>query len=247
MILKKFFLLLSFLLFLYPPLLQAENILLATGEWTPFTSEKMVHYGKFTERVSTVFEKMQVDPEYRFYPWPRCYDSVIKGRVWAAFPYSYTEERAQKVMFSDALSCSKTVFFSYENDESEKKFYFNRIEDLKPFKIGGVSGYFYEHLFQKAGLDVDYSNKEINSLEKLRLGRIDLMPVNELVGWHLIRTYFPDDADRFKALEKPLSVNTLHLIVSKDYPHSKEFLVRFNESLKHCIENGLIQIPTCFK
>jgi polar amino acid transport system substrate-binding protein len=227
------------------PIIHAETVTMATGEWIPFTSANLNNYGKFTELVSIVLKEMQMEVEYRFYPWPRCYDAVIKGRVWAAFPYSHTEERAEKVMFTDALSCSRTVFFYYEKDKAAKEYQFRGIEDLRKFKIGGVAGYFYEELFRKAGLEVDYANKEISGLEKLKLGRIDLMPLNDLVGWHLIQTHFPDDAGKFKTLEKPLSVNTLHLIVSKGHPHSEELLVRFNAALKRCIEKGLIQIPAC--
>ncbi len=235
----------GFILFLYIPFVQAENVIMATGEWIPFTSESMNNYGKFTELVNIVFKEMKAELEYRFYPWPRCYDSVIKGRVWAAFPYSFNKERATEVIFTDALSCSKTIFFYYEKEKSKKHYQFIRLEDLKEFKIGGVLGYFYDPIFKKAGLDVDYTNKEISSLEKLRLGRIDLMPLNKLVGWHLIHTQFPEDADRFKTLEKPLSVDTLHLIVSKEYPNSKELLERFNAALNSCIDNGLIQNPAC--
>jgi polar amino acid transport system substrate-binding protein len=227
------------------PIIHAESITMATGEWIPFTSANLVNYGKFTELVNIVFSEMGMKPEYRFYPWPRCYDSVIKGRVWAAFPYSHTKERAAMVMYTDALSCSKTLFFYYEKDKTAKPYQFRSFEDLRKLKIGGVSGYFYEELFQNEGLEVDYANKEINSLEKLKLGRIDLMPINELVGWNLIHTHFSDDADKFKTLPKPLSVATLHLIVSKEYPQYQELFLRFNAALKRCIEKGLLQIPAC--
>ncbi len=227
------------------PLVHAESVPMATGEWIPFTSSNMKDYGKFTKIVNSVFEEMDMEPDYRFYPWARCYDSVIKGRVWAAFPYSYTEERAKRVMYTEPLSCSKTLFFYYETDDTAKQYQFSKIEDLKKYKIGGVSGYFYEEAFQKANVAVDYANKEISGLEKLKLGRIDLMPLNELVGWHLVHTHFPEDVDKFKTLSKSLSIDSLHLIVSKEYPHSKEMLERFNAALKRCIEKGRVLIPEC--
>ena len=234
------------LIFLFhTPVTKAETVAMATGEWIPFTSASLENYGKFTELVSIVIKEMGFEPKYRFYPWPRCYDSVKKGRLWAAFPYSYTQERAEEVMYSDALSCSKTVFFYYEKETDKKQIQFNRLEDLKKYKIGGVSGYFYQKPFQAAGLEVDYVNKEISGLEKLKLGRIDLMPLNELVGRHLIENHFPDDAHKFKTLPKPLSIEPLHLIVSKTYPNSKELLERFNTVLKRYSEKGLVDIATC--
>lgn len=223
----------------------AQTLKIATGEWIPFTSASMAHFGEFTERVTIVLNEMGAEPDYLFYPWGRCFDSVEKSRVWAAFPYSYTPERAQKVWFSDMLSCSKTVFFYYDKKGTTQRYHFERIEDLKPYRIGGVIGYFYEELFRRAGLRIDYVNKEINAMEKLKMGRIDLVPVNERVGWSLIRKHFPGEVNKFKTIANPLNVSPLRLIVSKDYPGSKELLERFNEAVQQCIQKGLIKIEVC--
>lgn len=223
----------------------AQNLKIATGEWIPFTSASMAHFGEFTKRVTIVLNEMGAEPDYLFYPWGRCFDSVEKGRIWAAFPYSYTLERAKKVWFSDMLACSKTVFFYYDGEGTTRGYHFEHLEDLKSYRIGGVTGYFYEESFKNTGLRVDYVNKEINAMEKLKIGRIDLMPVNERVGWSLIKTHFPDDAHKFNTLANPLSVNPLCLIVSKDYPGSKELLERFNNALQRCIQKGLIKIEMC--
>lgn len=222
-----------------------DTLPMATGEWIPYSGEAMPHYGAFTKRVSTVCSEMGTVPDYRFYPWRRCFDSVIKHRVWAAFPYAFTEERAKEVWYSDTLSCSKTLFFHYDQDGRSKSYRVETKEDLKPYRLGGIKGYYYEVFFEKAGLDVDYVNKEIYGLEKLKLGRIDLMPMNEKVAWNLIDTHFPEERHRFKTLPIPLSVNTLHLIVSKGYPDSKQWLDRFNQTMKICVEKGLLTIDAC--
>lgn len=242
---NKTLILISLLIFAVAFPVNAKSLIIATGEWSPFTSTSMENYGKFTERVTIICKEIGIEPEYRFYPWGRCYDSVIKGRVWAAFPYSYTKERAKKVWFSDMLSCSSTLFFHYDHGNPSRQYHFKSMEDLKAYTLGGVRGYFYEEFFEKAGLKVDYVNKEINSLEKLKMGRIDLMPVNEQVGWNLIAIHFPEDLHKFKTLATPLSVNSLHLIISKDYPGSKKIFEQFNQALKRCVEKGLINIQKC--
>jgi len=224
---------------------RAEKVVLATGEWIPYTSSSMEDYGEFTRSVTIVLKEMGVEPVYHFYPWRRCFDAVLKGTVWAAFPYSRTKERGKKVGFSEPLSCSKTVVFYHENGKLPKSFHFGGLEDLKPYKIGGVAGYFYEEAFKKAGLTIDYVNKEINAMEKLSIGRIDVMPVNERVGWNLIHTHFPDSAHLFKTLAKPLNVKPLRLIVSKSYPESEKLLDRFHQALKTCVEKGHIDIQIC--
>ncbi len=237
--------LITIILLIKTPLSFAENIVIATGEWSPFTSESLENYGELTKRVTIVFNEMGIEPAYVFYPWRRCFDSVIKGRVWGAFPYSYTQERAKNVWYTDVLSCSKTVFFYYEIENKPAQYQFDSLEDLKSYKLGGVTGYFYEESFKEAGLRVDYVSKEISAIEKLKMGRIDLMPVNELVGWNLIKTHFPQDIHRFNTLAKPLNIVPLHMIVSKDYPGSKKLFDRFNEALERSMEKGLIKIEIC--
>jgi len=218
-------------------------LVMATGEWRPYTSSTMEGYGEFTRRVSAVVEEMGRKAEYRFYPWARCYDAVVKGRVWAAFPYARSEERAREVWYSKPLSLSRTLFFYYDPPGDPKRFEVEALSDLKRYRVGGVTGYFYEEMFREAGLDIDYANKEVQGMEKLRRGRIDLMPVNEHVGRELVREHFPEDADRFKTLDHVLSVNDLSLIVSRSYPGSKQLLRAFDAALERCKEKGTIQSP----
>ena len=120
----------------------AETVKLATGEWTPYTSSNLEGYGFFTKIVTVVLKEMGVEADYVFYPWRRCYNSVLKGRVWAAFPYSYTESRAEQVLYSDAISFSVTRFFYYKKAAEAKSYIFNSLNNLRSYKLGGVKGYF---------------------------------------------------------------------------------------------------------
>ena len=211
-----------------PAASEGETLPVATGEWAPYVTESLDNRGFLVEILNEVFNLMEVDVEYRFYPWRRCYDSVTAGKVWAAFPYSRTEKRAEEVRFSDKLSLSVTKFFVFGEPKIER---YESPERLKPYRVGGVIGYFYEETFNRLGLNVDYAAREVSALEKLMMGRTDLLPLNELVGWHLIRTQFPDRMSRFGVLDNPYSVDDLYLIVSKDYPDGMALLRRFNKAL----------------
>ena len=212
----------------------AETLTLATGEWTPYSSETLEGYGFITEIITEVLTEMNMTPEYAFHPWTRCYSLVKRGKVWAAFPYSYTEERAEEVLFSETIGESTTKFFYYNKGQS---YPYERLEDLRPYKLAGVKGYFYEQDFQHAGLDVSYTSDELSALKRLAAGRVDLMPMNELVGWALIQKHFPAEAKNFGTLEKAYDTNELKLIVSKDFPNASELLQRFNEALRHVTQS----------
>ncbi|MCP4352251.1 MAG: amino acid ABC transporter substrate-binding protein [Desulfobacterales bacterium] len=220
----------ALMIFLISSHASADKITLATGEWTPYTSKKLEGYGFITEIVSEVFKETGVETEYKFYPWRRCYHLVKSGKIWGAFPYTYTEERANEVLFSDSVGESKTVFFYYKK---KKDYAYDTLDNLKPFKLGGIVGYFYEEAFKKAGLQVDYAPDEISAINKLAAGRMELLPLNELVGWYYIGKRFPAKVNDFGRLEKAYSTDELKVIVSKQYPNSSNLLKQFNKHLNN--------------
>ncbi len=206
-----------------------EPLKLGTGEWAPYTSAEMEEHGVASEIIARVFEKMGVEIELVYYPWTRCYESVKHGMIWGAFPFAYTEERAQDVDFSKSILPSTTRLFYY--GKNPKQFRFERLKDLSAFRIGGLKGYYYESIFKKNGIPIDYVKKLENGFEKLRLGRTDLLVVNELVGWYTIRSKFGQEIRNFKTLQKPLSQHGLRMIVSREYAGAEKMLDRFNAEL----------------
>ncbi len=212
-----------------------EPVRLATSDWSPFTSSSLPGYGFYTELVSAVFTEMGLTPRYSFYPWKRCESNTASGKVWATFPYTITSERATVFDFSDAVSSSVTRFFYYGPD---KGYVYNSIDDLKKYKIGGISGYFYTERFAKEGIEVFYAPDEKSAFNMLREGRVELLALNDMVGWHIINSNFAADKDKFHTLPKALSDNPLRLMVSRKYPGSKRLLQRFNEALAKVKTSG---------
>ncbi len=216
----------------------SEPVRLVTSDWSPYTSSTMPGHGFFTELVSAVFAEMGLTPSYSFYPWKRCRCNVACGKAWAAFPYTKTAERAAILDFSDSVSSSTTRFFYYGSD---KKYFYTSIADLKKYKIGGISGYFYKEIFAEEGIKVFYAPDEKSAFNMLREGRIDLLALNEMVGWHIINMNFEEEKDAFHTLPKALSNNSLRLMVSRSYPGTEILLQRFNEALAKVKANGKIE------
>jgi len=100
----------ALVIFLISAHASADTVTLVTGEWVPYTSEKMEGYGFITEIVSEVFKEMGAEAEYKFYPWRRCYHLVKSGKVWGAFPYSHTEERQRRFCFPTVWGRAKLCF-----------------------------------------------------------------------------------------------------------------------------------------
>jgi polar amino acid transport system substrate-binding protein len=211
---------------------------LVTGEWPPFTSKQMDGKGFFTELVTAIMAEMKLKPHYQFLPWKRCESRIVKGSAWGAFPYSKNEARSKKYNFSDTVAYSTTVFFYYK--PRMKHFAYSRIEDLKKYKIGGVLGYFYQEEFDKEKLNVEYVTTDEQNIKKLFVERFDITPINELVGWQLVKKLYPDKINEFATAKKFYNDTDLRVMVYRKYPDSDLLLKRFNEGLQLIKSKGVL-------
>lgn len=217
-----------------------DKVVLVIGEWEPFTSENLEGYGFFTEIVTAAFEQAGLPIEYQFYPWKRCEEMVQNGEAWGTFPYAYTEDRTEFYNYSERVFPDSTVMF-YKKDNSKinlDEIDVANLQTLKPYMIGGITGYSYEQAFNDAGLSVDWTSGEEDGIHKLANERIDFYPQNDAAGWALLRKLYPDEIENFAVLEKPLFQNDFYIISSKNYPDGDAILNSFNKGLSEIKENG---------
>lgn len=212
---------------------------LVTGEWPPYTSQELPGQGVFTEIVSVALTQAGFAPSYTFFPWKRGALEVKQGGAFAVFPYIKIAEREKDFYFSDPIMPTTGRFFYLKNRFPESIDY-RDLNDLRPYRIGGVLGYWYSNTFAAADLNVEYVPSDRQSIQKLYLKRIDLAACEELVGWALIDELFPDRRADFAVLDKPLNRDSLRLMVSKTYPHAWNILQKFNQALARQRENGTI-------
>jgi polar amino acid transport system substrate-binding protein len=231
--------LISLLLLLPALVLNASDMTslqLVTDEWPPYTSKQFVHHGFITEIVLTIARGMHPDAEVLFAPWKRCEQMITDHSAFAAFPYIRTAEREKRFVFSEPLFTSRGVFF-YDTTLLKKEIRWTRLEDLRHYRIGGVSGYWYEGIFSAAGLSIDYSSSDENNILKLMAHRIDLVPTDEMVGWYLLRKSGAR-VKQFRTLSRPLNHNKLCLMVSRSYPDGEKLLNAFNAELRRLRASG---------
>ena len=56
-----------------------KKVRIATGEWSPYVSQSIEGHGVITEIVTAVLNDMEVEHEYLFLYFYKCYDMVKKG------------------------------------------------------------------------------------------------------------------------------------------------------------------------
>ncbi len=223
--------------------LDIDKITLATGEYQPYSSESMDGYGFVSEVLTAAFGEVGIEPEFVFYPWNRCEKVITDGKIYATFPYVQNEPRKKKYNFSDySVSSTRFLFFYHKsNDKIKSGFSYDELTDLLPYKIALLEGYFTTEILKNAGLEstFDKTVDEVSALRKLIAGRVDFVPLNELVGRQLIKKHFPEEADNFLTLDKALVEDKHYLMISQTYPNAEKITEVFNKGLKTIKENGV--------
>jgi polar amino acid transport system substrate-binding protein len=242
MLLRKFYfvVLWFFLIVAFDSGTAGVDLVIVTNELPPYVSQNE-NDDFVLDILNEIAREMGVRFSYEFLPWKRCEIAVDNHDAWAAVPYVPNSERKMKFLFSDKLYNKQSLFFSYRSSGSKRIPEYTRISDLKPYRIGGVRGYYYEPLFAQEEILYEPVESEEMNFRKLKAGRIDLVPSDELTGWFLIRRLYPDDADSFYTLSKPLDASGNFLMVSKTYPDAENLLRRFNTSMKIIKNNGVFR------
>lgn len=234
---KSFIILFIFLIFVSSFL--GREILIVTGEYDPLVSSGLPGNGIITEIITEAFSRVpEYDVRYEFYPWKRAEAFVASGNAWGTYPFSRTEEREKTFLFSEIIFQSDMVFFNYNNTSDIQ---YETLEDLKPYSIGGVSGYYYQSSFEDAGLNVLYHSSEELAFKNLIAGRVDLVPMMDIIGWTIIKKNYPKLQQKFNILKKPFDTTTSSIMISKTYTDSEQILEAFNKALNDMKKDGTYQ------
>jgi len=210
----------------------SESIIkVATGEWSPFMSETLNHYGFINHIITKSFEIEKIKTSYEFYPWVRAMLYIEKNIDDASSAWYWNEERSKKFYFSDPVFIEQQVFFYLK----DKPFSWKVMEDLKDKEIGAVIGYYYGDSFKKGEelnfLQISRVPSDEQNLKKLLLGRIDVLVASLFVGKELLRTKFSaKEMSKVTYHPQPVNDGPLHLIFNKN-TKGYEWMIIFNRGL----------------
>lgn len=222
-----------------------KTVRIVTGEWNPYVTQRIDGYGVITEIVTAVLNDMEIEPEYSFLYFYKCYDMAKENKYIGTFPFHIVEDRRDEMYFSDSLLTVKYVFF-YNKELHQDYGNIKDPDNLKSKKVAVIQGYpkkySYGTKFREMIdlMKVDTSKTEIEAFQLLKRGRVDLVPASERVGRDIVRGHF--NQYKFGIIPNISSKETLHFIVSKTGTNSRnneQFINKFNESLLTLQENGI--------
>jgi polar amino acid transport system substrate-binding protein len=216
-----------------------ETIRITNGEWTPYHSKNLKHYGVVSHIVSEAFALEGIKVKYGWFPWARAKDLVKMGEWDGSVPWAKNPAWKDDFYFSDAVYEGKDVFFHLKSDQ----FDWETIDDLQGITIGGIISYTYGEAMQKAlkagKIKIFFVPKEIHNFKKMLVKRIKIYPENLDVGYDILNNHFPPETvQKFTHHSKPFRILTYHIILSKKIKRSKVMIDLFNKGLKRLKNSG---------
>lgn len=223
---------------------QSANVIrLTNGEWLPYTSEQLPHYGPHSHIVSEAFAQEGWTVVYDFYPWSRAIHLVETGEYDGSIPWYLSEERqAEGLLLFSPSPFTETCDVLFHRKDLD--FDWATIDDLEELRIGLILEYSITkefETFQENGYDLilDVTNSEESNFQKLLLDRIDIFPSEREVGVAFLRQNFsPEEASAITYHSTPWRCGGLHLVTSQKNAEAEQLLVVFEQGLQKLRESG---------
>ncbi len=218
-----------------------EKVRLTNGEWPPYLSKELPHYGVASRIVSEAFARIGVQVEYGFFPWTRAFELARTGKWDGSLVWSYTAERERFFYFSEPIVIREMVLFHMKSYNFE----WRTMADLKGIPIGATLGYTYGKAFdeaEKSGLItvIRIPYDELN-LKKLYHDRIKLFAGDLLVTPVMIEKHFnPEGRKKFTHHDRPLDVGGYHLLLSRKKSSNMDLMARFSQALALMRADGVL-------
>ena len=217
-------------------LLQAAPVLLATGEFAPYSGKELAAGGETTRLVTTLlqeagYQEVKID----YLPWPRGYQLTLNGLVAATFPYAWTAERANLFYYSAPIHIDRLSWFTYRVRGGAIQA--GRWQGLRVCIPLGWSTSHADGVIKHFGMALQRPKTLDQCLQLLDRKRVDLLPMNETVTRDASRKLFGEPC-HLLALPYFRQSDTFYLIISRHYPDAARLLERFNYALAAARADG---------
>lgn len=198
---------------------ERKTLRIATVEYPPSFHEDGTGAG--ADMLTELFNKMGYDVAITIYPLGRVMNMVNKGEIECAFLFPQTDP---KTTVTIPLYYSSMVF-AYKKSKFSNGVSFNKLSDLKDYKIGALtnSKWTIKLLQEGAGLNLDFAPGNNMNIKKLYGERIDLLPLSHIAAMSVIESVFHDKKEEF-GLTKPFGITSVCLIFSIKYPGNQNVI-----------------------
>ncbi|WP_454869163.1 substrate-binding periplasmic protein [Pseudomonas farris] len=206
----------------------AQKLRLVADAWPPFTDATLVNGGLATDIVSTALARAGYASDFEQVPWARALFGVGEGRYDVLVNAWYTDERTKLGQFSGEYLLNRVRFLKRKDTPIE----FSNLQQLHTYPIAVVRGYAYSQAFDD---DVSLQKVPVHNfamaVRMVAADRVKLTLEDEFVArYYLARESFKV-RNSVEFLPKPLSENSLHILVSLKNPQHKQIVAGFDREI----------------
>jgi polar amino acid transport system substrate-binding protein len=221
---------------------QDRTLRITNGEWPPYLGREEPGYGIASRIVTRAFERAGYRVEYEFHPWARSLYLARRGQRDGTAVWMPSSERREDFFISRPVIVTEYVFFH----RADMPFDWENTADLADYRIGLTRGYDYGDVIDRVtslgiATTETVSSDELN-FHKLLAGRIDLFPMDRVVGQRMISDLLSEkEAKALTWHPEPVREDRLHLLLSREVAGNAERIEDFNRALKAMRREGGIE------
>lgn len=192
--------------------------------------------GVLNDLTVQAFKAVDTEIQIEFIPMARIvwsltesdYDASLGTINW------FTKEQKDHLVEAVDLLTANIVFF-YKRERFPDGIDYEQLSDLRKYKVGSIRGSSTIPLLEKAGIPTELVAELDQNFKKLDAGHIDLTVAIDLTGRNIIKKLFPDSANNFSIVKKPI----LSLMTSMAFPKGQNGpLQSFRKGLDIILANG---------
>lgn len=217
------------------------TIKITNSDWPPYQSPNSPYFGAISHLVTEIFKLASIKTDYHFLPDSHALSLTQQGKYDATFLWSFSKERERYFYFSEPIITVNEVIVGLSKDSIS----IERYEDLIPYKIGIVSGYFYGQAFNQASeiyqLKLYKALTIEENLARLLAGKVDfIVGVPEALSL-MLRQHYSHLAYGLQAKTLIIHQSTYHVLFSKASKNVHKWRQAFNRGYAIFKENQRIQ------
>lgn len=202
------------------------KVKLATGEgYSPFVDHKLPNGGWSTSLVKQTFSKLNLDATITILPWNRALKWTQDSKFLAAFPFVYSEQRAEHFLFSTAINFVPVHMFVASDSK------FTSPDKLKKKRLCFPFSYSLDSIEQgiveKYQMSINRAKDGIGCVKHVQKGWSDAGLTNGYI--HVDKLPRNENGDiSIVIFPQQLAVIPLYLVIAKDHLNAEQWIAEFN-------------------
>ena len=213
----------------------AQKLRLVADAWPPFTDATLINGGLATDIVSTALARAGYASEFQQVPWARALLGVGEGRYDVLVNAWYSEDRTRFGQFSGEYLVNRVRFLKRKDAPIE----YNNLQQLHTYPIAVVRGYAYSAAFDgDTQLQKVPVHNFVMAVRMLAAQRVRLTLEDEYVARYYLSRESPRVRNAVEFLPKPLSENSLHILVSLKNPEHAQIVAGFDREIAKMKADG---------